>query len=366
MEQRHWRLYLLKLHRGGLARIVSCLKSSTVDLGKSLGEFAGLAQGTFEENKASIVLATGAVQNLMSVLGPAVEMDAKFDPQLCGKSIHHWRQSDAPGRGGGPDQALISVLKDSLVEVMSLSSLSESKQPDEDEMLKMILIFVLVRVKIVTGDLELSRGHLMRLVNTKANKPEPAAKRQKVIQSKEGSVGRSEITEDLLSMLSNNKPPAAKKLPSDSETMEDELNKLVDKHYASRMEMALGRVAEAMRLLVADVGLSKASSKHMSVKFGGPVEVSPGKQRLDEDNFHNLRYGLMMDPLLMLDRIFGADDIEAESPLKLLESRAKLQITTGAEAAAIKTLHFVRHQLFHKGRIAMISERRNSKLLNLP
>ena len=85
-----------------------------------------------------------------------------------------------------------------------------------------------------------------------------------------------------------------------------------------------------------------------------------------EANFKNLWYGLMMDPLLMLDRIFGADDVEAESQLKLLESRVKLRITTGAEAAAIKALHFARPILFHKGRIAMTSERNTSKLSNLP
>ena len=44
----------------------------------------------------------------------------------------------------------------------------------------------------------------------------------------------------------------------------------------------------------------------------------------------------------------------------------KLKITTGAEAAAIKALHFVRPRLFHKGRIAMTSKRNTSKLSNLP
>jgi hypothetical protein len=47
-----------------------------------------------------------------------------------------------------------------------------------------------------------------------------------------------------------------------------------------------------------------------------------------------------MEPLLMLDRIFGSDDIEADSQFKTLESRVKLKITTGAEEAAIKALHF--------------------------
>ena len=40
----------------------------------------------------------------------------------------------------------------------------------------------------------------------------------------------------------------------------------------------------------------------------------------------------------------------------------KHEITTGAEAAAIKALHFKRPRIFHKGRVSMTSERNKSKL----
>jgi hypothetical protein len=69
----------------------------------------------------------------------------------------------------------------------------------------------------------------------------------------------------------------------------------------------------------------------------------------------------------MLDRIFGSDNVEAESQLKTLETRVKLKITTGAEAAATKAHHFnSRPRLFHKGRVVMTSERNTSKLSKLP
>ena len=68
----------------------------------------------------------------------------------------------------------------------------------------------------------------------------------------------------------------------------------------------------------------------------------------------------------MLDRIFGSDDAEIDSQFKTLESRVKLKITTGAEAAAIKALYFKRPRIFHKGRVLMSSERNKSKLNKIP
>ncbi|KAI2495228.1 hypothetical protein MHU86_19282 [Fragilaria crotonensis] len=73
----------------------------------------------------------------------------------------------------------------------------------------------------------------------------------------------------------------------------------------------------------------------------------------------------VMDPLLMLDRVFGSDDVEADSQFKTLESRVKLKIATGAEAAAIKALYFKRPRLFHKGQVSMATDRNKSKLNKL-
>ena len=128
----------------------------------------------------------------------------------------------------------------------------------------------------------------------------------------------------------------------------------------SGMMMAL---MEEVKSLKADMALLKGSSEDKSVKFGGL-----GLRSIQEchvwikANFAGYRYGLIMDPLLMLDRIFGSDDVEADSQFKTLESRVKLKITTGAEAAAIKALHFKRPRIFHKGRVSMTSERNKSKL----
>ena len=82
-------------------------------------------------------------------------------------------------------------------------------------------------------------------------------------------------------------------------------------------------------------------------------------------NFPSHRYGLIMDPLLMLDRVFGSDDAEGDSQSKVLESRVKLKIATGAEAAVIKSLHFQRPRIFNTGQESMTTEQLKSKLNKL-
>ena len=82
--------------------------------------------------------------------------------------------------------------------------------------------------------------------------------------------------------------------------------------FHTKMQTEEDKFSEILRHLVADVGLLKVCSEDKAIKFGGL-----GMRTLQEctvwieANFKNLRYGLMMDPLLMLDRIFGADDVEA-------------------------------------------------------
>jgi hypothetical protein len=62
-----------------------------------------------------------------------------------------------------------------------------------------------------------------------------------------------------------------------------------------------------------------------------------------------IRYRL--DPLLMLDRICGMDDVHlsAGNSWKTMESRIKLKIFTGAEATALEALKNLRPRIFHVG-----------------
>ena len=59
-----------------------------------------------------------------------------------------------------------------------------------------------------------------------------------------------------------------------------------------------------------------------------------------------------IDPLPMLERVFGAD---AENSLwKTLESREKLEIHTGGDAAALSALVLSCPRQFHEGKVAIV------------
>ncbi len=65
--------------KGWLAKIVSRVESSMIGLGKALEKIARLTHGQFVENEENFHMVSGAVQNLISVLGPAVNMDERFE-----------------------------------------------------------------------------------------------------------------------------------------------------------------------------------------------------------------------------------------------------------------------------------------------
>jgi hypothetical protein len=82
--------------------------------------------------------------------------------------------------------------------------------------------------------------------------------------------------------------------------------------------------------------------------------------------FKAFRYGLIMDPLVTLNRIFGEDEASSNTHLKTMETRINLKIATGAGAATLRSLQFARPRIFHSGHVAMNNERNKSRLNKLP
>ena len=356
------------LGKGGLTRIVSRLEASTTGIAQSLAEAVEITHAKLIENDQNIVLVSGAVQNLMSSLGQAVEMDPKFEaPTMWGTTSFIGNEVVRLGDVVEDSKRSMTRLTETVGEVIARVAKSETTKTEADPKVLQILSMVMNRVQVIRPELDTIRAHLVRL-DTEVEK----ATKLKGQRNNQASVseGDDTIMDDLMSMLSSDVRGSTvlpeKHSYSAGTVMEERKDQGGDVNV-TRIERELAGIADVTRLLVADVGLLKASAEDKSIKFGGL-----GLRSLQEchvwikENFQGLRYGLVMDPLLMLDRIFGSDDVEAESQFKILESRVKLKITTGAEAAAIKALHFNRPRLFHKGRVAMTSERNTSKLSKLP
>jgi hypothetical protein len=125
--------------------------------------------------------------------------------------------------------------------------------------------------------------------------------------------------------------------------------------------------AHTIRQLVEDVGLLKASAEDTSIKF-----AHLGLRNLNDcgtwitTQFKEFGYGLIMDFLMMLDRIFGEDEVSSSTHLKMMETRINLKIATGAEAATLRSLQFVRPRIFHSSHAAMNNDRNKSHLNKLP
>ena len=100
------------------------------------------------------------------------------------------------------------------------------------------------------------------------------------------------------------------------------------------------------------------------VKFGelGFKSVTEGHDWALE-HFPGRRYGLIVDPLLMLDKICGG---AARTSADTSWRNTELKLTTGAKAAALDALNNIRPRLlFHTGEAFIVYERNTSRLSKL-
>lgn len=123
---------------------------------------------------------------------------------------------------------------------------------------------------------------------------------------------------------------------------------------------------DAFRGLIQDVKTLKNSANPSAIKFGnlGLCDRRDCSQWIQSE-FKDAEYGLIIDPLVLLDRIFGDEDMDNATFWDNLVSRQNLGIETGAEAIAITSLNYSRPRLFHKGRETMTCDRSTSRLNRL-
>lgn len=368
--------------KGGLTRIVARIEANVVTLGKAVQEAANLSNERFDDTEKDVSLMSGVIQNLHATIGYTVGLDPRFEaPTLWGTTSFVAEEVARIGQlvtgleaNIGPLEVTVQGVKD---RQDHLASVVRSTGPDDLEKMRKVLVLVMGHVKKVSPELDQIRSMIQHLEGELLEVRK--SKRQRYADE-DYSPREGDTMDELMNMMTSNASVGGSS-PAKSESSmgtqggemrtprrsSDGPSSVVVRDDILRDKAILRRMENEISMLVADIGLLKACSEDKSVKFGGL-----GLRTLHECrewvgvNFKSLRYGLVMDPLLLLDRIFGADDAEAESQFKILESRVKLRITTGAEAAAIKALHFSRPRLFHKGRVAMVSERNTSKLSKLP
>jgi hypothetical protein len=126
-----------------------------LDIGRSLAEVTGLTHGKITENEENIVLVSGAVQNLLSVLGPAVEMDAKFEaPMMWGTTSFIGDEVLRLAEEVELSQKGMSMLKDSVVEVTARIVKAEASKMEADPKMVQILTMVMNRIQVIGPELD--------------------------------------------------------------------------------------------------------------------------------------------------------------------------------------------------------------------
>ena len=121
--------------------------------------------------------------------------------------------------------------------------------------------------------------------------------------------------------------------------------------------------------LIDDVKYLQSGKQNTAIKFGGLgfadlVDCSAWISK----TFEGYQYGLIMDPLLMLDRIYGEDDVTDSDAFskRWKPGSYKMKIDSGSEAAALYALKYARPRVFHKGRPTIVSILNKSRLNLIP
>ena len=115
-----------------------------------------------------------------------------------------------------------------------------------------------------------------------------------------------------------------------------------------------------------DVNILKVSAESSSIKFGGlGLRNLQECSRWVEMNFSDMKYGLIIDPLVLLDRIASGGETDPMAHLKTLEARKKLNFDNGAESSSVTSLGHWRPRLFHAGMPLMVCDPNVSRLSEL-
>lgn len=341
------------MKRGYLTSIVAGLETNVIVMGEGIEEVAIMSASQFQANEATMDVVVGQVQNVRAGLGTPVELDNPFvAPTMWGT---------------------VSLLADEVMKVgESLKDTIDQIRPQKDHVVAAlgtikeessttvkILSMVMKAIKTLSSD-GAKIQELMSVLQKKVER-EVATHHNKAATS-----GSHESVDELMSRLMNQllTPEGKTEVRRSSRRSPSPLTAVED--LSASHPILTAENYRAFRQVIEDVSVLKISAEATAIKFG-----NLGLRNLQEcsrwvvENFSEARYGLVVDPLILLDRIFGNNEVDPMTQLKTLESRLKLNIETGAEASAITSLSHSRPRIFHSGRPMMTCDQNTSRLNKL-
>ena len=332
--------------KGMITRSVSKIETYISDMGDVLGEVSASANERLESLENNLEVMLGMVQTMKARLGTGVELDEKFSaPTLWGTTSFI---ADDLVRVSEEVSTLTRDVTPMKMTLKSFAEFDHSKSKQSiDKMVKVVQI-LLTRVEtmgdIVTDVQKDIESVQKRNRHSSPGIDQPAAK------------SSDDLMDFILSDERHDGPSGSRPsttIPSSTDRKTNHVRPDTDENLLFIIN-SLREDVKAMKL---------KSDDNVGVKFGnlglGSVEDCISWV---ETHFKGLRYGLIMDPLLMLDRIFGNDSSDSDAMMKTMQTRLKLKIETGAEAYALNALYNERPRIFHKGRPNMVNMGSKSRL----
>ena len=336
--------------KGVISTTVSKIESYIESLGDVLSEANVINHNRLVNLENTIEVMIGIVQTMRSRIGSSVDIGERFTaPTLWGST------------GFIADEmtrltAEIAFFKDKEVAPMKVSIASlitvDSDLSSKNEKVVRAVKLLLARVQAITETVDEVKTDLVmvrteqgvRFADPVASHSDPSDELMDFILSEERAT-----SPDRGDRLSGSVVSPTKSSSSDEEDPEETMRSILAK-------------------LIDDVKFLQSGKQNTSIKFGGLgfADLADCSAWIAK-NFEGYQYGLIMDPLLMLDRIYGEDDVtDSDAFLKAMETRYKMKIDSGNEAAALNALKYARPRVFHKGRPTIVSIQNKSRLNLLP
>ena len=285
------------MNKGELTKIVHAMEKGLAKIRAALKEANTLSRERFIGNENHTRYISVIVQNLKSGIGLSLDLDSWFVAPIVWGSISF--TSEEIIRIGSE---LLSVKADTIPEIKMTVTEAMNEIKSRGKALDKIVTIVsslLEKMKHLRAEFEGIKSEAELLQSR------PSGKRTEASDA-----------DDLLKMLNPSSFTKPLETPRPPPPMGNPDTTLVFAHM--------------IRQFVEDVGLLKSSAEDTSIKF-----AHLGLTNLNEcgawitTQFKDFRYGLIMDPLVMLDRIFGEDEASSSTHLKTMETRINLKFRLG-------------------------------------
>ena len=339
------------IRKGVISTAVSNIETYIQDMGEVLVESNAVHHDRLVSLEDTLEVMIGMIQTMKSRVGPSVDIGEKFSaPILWGATAFIPDDLSKVGED-------ISILKSELLlpmkEAMVSLEAADTDLSGRNEKVVRAVKLLLARVQTLNEAMDEVKTDLV-LVRTEQggrfSTPAPSP---------------GEATDDLMDFILSEDKETADTIVSDSHSAVVSPSKSITSNEEEPEESVMSILAK----LISDVRMLQSTKITNSVKFAslGFIDLSDCAAWIGQ-NFTGHQYGLIMDPrLLMLDRIYGEDDVtDSDAFLKAMEVRYKMKIDSGNEAAALNALKFPRPRVFHKGRPTIVSVANKSRLNLLP